>query len=115
MEVTEAGDIIYNYPEDFRKRLLRKSVGRKIEVAKDFMYPKVMTTARMAFGFTVIASIALGTVTMVALMNGSNESDDRRDSGSPRPVRSTSSVNMNLMLNVNDIVYYLDYMQNGPR
>lgn len=77
LQVSDRGDIVYSFPSDFQRRLLRRSLWLRTEPALKGAQRLAAYLSRIVFGTTLIASILLVYVTLVALMTASRSSNDR--------------------------------------
>lgn len=77
LKVSDRGDIVYSFPQDFQRRLLRRSLWLRTEPALRGAQRLAAYLSRVVFGTTLIASILLVYVTLIALMTASRSSNDR--------------------------------------
>lgn len=77
LKVSDGGDIVYSFPPDFQRRLVRRSLWLRTEPALRGAQRFAAYLSRIVFGTTLIASILLVYVTLVALMTASRSSNDR--------------------------------------
>ena len=87
LQVAETGDIIYEFPSNFRSILTSKSAKLKLQATLDKIWQIVFYIIRISFGVALVASIAIMTIAILALIFAANNRDDnggsRRRGGIP--------------------------------
>eukprot|EP01038_Epipyxis_sp_PR26KG_P009800 gene9800-13183_t len=100
LKVTQDGDIIYAFPDDYEVILTRKSLTQNLFRFYRQVYPAINYSFRISFGIVLITSIVLIAVSIVALAASSSSSDDdRKRSSSSR----ASSINFNSLFALDDL------------
>ena len=78
LKVSEDGDITYKFPPNFREVLSRNSVKAKALLYVSRNRSKIEHAGKVAFGVTLIASLAIVATTLIAISSSSRSDDDRR-------------------------------------
>ncbi|CAM9807871.1 unnamed protein product [Ectocarpus sp. 6 AP-2014] len=80
LEVSKDGDVVYNFPSNFRASLLSKSAYRRGVESVRAAWPVIFYGIRVSFGVVLLASIALIFSTIFfAATYANSSSDDNRD------------------------------------
>lgn len=66
MQVTKQGDIIYAFPQDVERILLRQSYARRLQQIYRKVAPTMLFLFRASFGVCLVASLAVITVALTA-------------------------------------------------
>ncbi|WP_353931058.1 hypothetical protein WJM97_00115 [Okeanomitos corallinicola TIOX110] len=84
LQVAETGDIVYEFPQNFRNILRNKYLQFRLQEWWKKIWKVLFYLIRISFGILLIASIALITVTIIIIMTAANSDrdDDNRSSGS---------------------------------
>ena len=112
LDVTNDGEIIYSFPEDFQSKLFQRSTGEKIRRVYKILYPWLFYALRISFGVALITSLAIVTTMFVAVTSSSSNSDndDRSRNRGSMNIRSSSSsgINLNVVFGPSpfDFLYY---------
>ncbi|KAL8526366.1 hypothetical protein ACS0TY_015545 [Phlomoides rotata] len=77
LEVSDEGDVLYVFPNDYRVKLAAKSFKIKIEPLLEKGKMAAEYIVRVSFGTALIASIVLVYTTIIAIASSSRDSDDR--------------------------------------
>ncbi|CAN0237810.1 unnamed protein product [Pylaiella littoralis] len=79
LEVSEDGDVVYNFPSNFRASLLSNSAYRRVVEAVRGAWPLVFYGIRVSFGVVLLASIALifSTIFFATTYANSSSEDSR--------------------------------------
>ena len=79
-QVSDAGDVLYVLPQNFRAIIRGRSWLLRLEPALKGATNAAEYLLRVSFGTALVASVALVTLTIVALLTASSSSDrnDRR-------------------------------------
>ena len=83
LEVTKDGEILYSFPRGVRSVLERRSLGQKVKVSYNVVYPYLLFALRASFGVFLLTSLAILVGTFVAVSTSSSNNDDR-DRGNNR-------------------------------
>lgn len=78
LQVSEAGDILYVLPSDFKARLRNRSLKLRLEPALKGLRGALSYLTRISFGTALIASVTLVWVAILAIQSGSSNRDDNR-------------------------------------
>ncbi|CAN0195922.1 unnamed protein product [Ectocarpus sp. 4 AP-2014] len=76
LEVSKDGDVVYNFPSNFRASLLSKSAYRRGVEAVRAAWPVIFYGIRVSFGVVLLASIALIFSTIFFAATYANSSSD---------------------------------------
>ncbi|AFY36797.1 hypothetical protein Lepto7376_0358 [[Leptolyngbya] sp. PCC 7376] len=82
LQVAETGDIIYEFPSNFRSILSSKSFKLRLKAPLDKVWQAVFYIIRISFGVALVASIAIMTIAILALIFAANSRDDNNNSRS---------------------------------
>lgn len=85
LQVSEAGDIAYLFPKNFRSVLRNKSWRLRLQALWDKIWPAIFYLIRISFGIVLLLSIVLIFVAIAIILIAMNSQDDRsnnRRSGS---------------------------------
>lgn len=80
LQVAETGDIIYEFPKDFRAILRNKSFKLQLQEWLGKVWRVVFYLIRISFGVALILSIVLMTIAIIALVIAMNSQDDDNNS-----------------------------------
>lgn len=107
LQVSKDGDVVYSFPPDFRSKLRNRSVLLRIKPALTKLQQVGSYLVRVAFGTTLMASIAIVWLAVAVLM--SSRDNDRRDSGGSRSFGGGGGYyGTRLALDLTDLLYYWD-------
>lgn len=81
LQVTEAGDVIYTFPENVGAKLTQQDLYLQGEVAAKAASKVLERVARVSFGVVLVASIAFSTVAIAALAIAASSSDNNNRGG----------------------------------
>ena len=111
LEVTQDGEILYSFPSGVRSVLERRSLGQKVKVQYNFLYPYLLYALRASFGILLFSSLAVLIGTFVAVSSSSSSSNsDERDRGSNRGYSRGPTLDLPYMLRGSlDPFYYRPY------
>ncbi|MDX2096331.1 MAG: hypothetical protein SFW36_01025 [Leptolyngbyaceae cyanobacterium bins.59] len=82
LQVAESGEVVYQFPEDFRSVLFRKSLRLRLKALWESIWKVLFYLIRISFGILLIASILLILLTIVIIVTAASSSrgeDDRSD------------------------------------
>lgn len=83
LQVAETGDVVYQFPQNFRDILRNKYIQLQIQEWWQKVWRVLFYLIRISFGLILILSILLIFLTIFAILTAANSSsDDRNDSGS---------------------------------
>ncbi|OKH15149.1 hypothetical protein [[Limnothrix rosea] IAM M-220] len=82
LQVAETGDIVYEFPSNFRSILTSKSAKLRLKAWLDKTWQVVFYLIRISFGVALVASIALITIAILVLIFAANNRDDNNNSRS---------------------------------
>lgn len=83
LQVAESGDIVYEFPQNFRNILRNKYLQLRLQEWWQKIWKVLFYLIRISFGILLIASIALITVTIIIIITAANsDRDDDNRSGS---------------------------------
>ncbi len=77
LKVSDRGDVVYTFSRDFKRTLVQRSAWLRLEPVLQGAQRVGAYLSRVVFGTTLVASILLVYVTLVALMTASRSSNDR--------------------------------------
>ncbi|KAD3336383.1 hypothetical protein R6Q59_028394 [Mikania micrantha] len=77
LEVSDEGDVLYVFPNDFRSKLGAKSLRIKTEPYLEKAKSGAEYLIRVTFGTALIASIVIVYTTIIAILTSSSEEDNR--------------------------------------
>ncbi|EPS67521.1 hypothetical protein M569_07252, partial [Genlisea aurea] len=83
LEVSDEGDVLYTFPDDYRSKLASKSLRIKIEPLLEKGKRTAEYLTRVAFGTALVASIVLVYTTIIAIVSSSRDEDSRGRRGRP--------------------------------
>ncbi len=87
LQVADTGDIVYEFPSNFRSILTSKSAKLKFQATLNKIWQAVFYIIRISFGVALVASIAIMTIAILVLIFAANSKDDnssrRRGGGIP--------------------------------
>lgn len=87
LQVADTGDIVYEFPQNFRSILTSKSAKLRFQATLNKIWQGVFYIIRISFGVALVASIAIMTIAILALIFAANNRDDnssrRRGGGIP--------------------------------
>ena len=87
LQVADTGDIIYEFPNNFRAILTSKAANQKLKATLNKIWQFIFYIIRISFGVALVASIAIMTIAILALIFAANSKDDnssrRRGGGIP--------------------------------
>lgn len=78
LKVVDTGDIVYEFPENFRSILTSKSAQLKLQATLNKIWQGVFYIIRLSFGVALVASIAIITVTILTMIFMANSKEDNR-------------------------------------
>ena len=78
LQVSNDGDIVYNFPSDYRTRLTAASSKAKANAAFLKIWPKLFYGLKISFGVTLLVSL-FAIFTTISVISSSSSSDDRDD------------------------------------
>ncbi|EIE26497.1 hypothetical protein COCSUDRAFT_46111 [Coccomyxa subellipsoidea C-169] len=105
LQVSEAGDVLYVLPQNFKSIIQGRSVLLKLEPALARAKSAAGYAVRVSFGTALVASIVLVSLTVIAILTAASSSDrDDRRSSSYGYGRSPFST----FINVSDLFFYWD-------
>lgn len=84
LQVSQAGDIAYQFPRNFRSILRNKFLGLQLQQWWEKIWKILFYLIRISFGIALLVSIVLIFVAIALILiaiNSSRDSDDRGDSG----------------------------------
>jgi len=80
LDVTNDGEIVYKFPENYRQILQKRSTGQQLKTLYSTVKAPLFSLIRISFGLFLIASlIIIGTSLAFISVNSSSNSDDRED------------------------------------
>ncbi|OUL26031.1 hypothetical protein BV378_13835 [Nostoc sp. RF31YmG] len=82
LQVAESGDIVYQFPQDFRANLRNKYLQLRFQEWWQKVWGALFYLIRISFGIFLIASIALITVTIIIIITAINSDRDSDNRGS---------------------------------
>ena len=113
LEVTQDGDIVYSFANDFRSRLYGRSVGQKLKEFYRIVAPILFYLVRISFGVFLLASLAIITSTFFVVISGGSNSNDDRDSN--RSHQYQRNVGFYFDPTIFDFFYYRPYYYTSYR
>ncbi|CAK0755565.1 hypothetical protein CVIRNUC_002384 [Coccomyxa viridis] len=111
LQVSDAGDVLYVLPQNFRAIIRGRSWLLRLEPALKGATNAAEYLLRVSFGTALVASVALVTLTIVALLTASSSSDrnDRRGGGGYRGGGySYYGSPFRTFINLSDLFFYWD-------
>ncbi|MTJ08453.1 hypothetical protein [Anabaena sp. UHCC 0204] len=85
LQVAESGDVVYQFPRNFRDILRNKYLQMRLQEWWKKVWSVLFYLIRISFGILLVASILLITVTIIIIMTASSDRDnDNRSSSSSR-------------------------------
>ncbi|MFN6571181.1 hypothetical protein [Dendronalium sp. ChiSLP03b] len=82
LQVAETGDIVYQFPRNFREILRNKYLQLRLQEWWKKVWGIMFYLIRISFGIFLIASIALITITIIIIATAANSDRDSNDRGS---------------------------------
>ena len=84
LEVTGDGEIIYNFSNDFRSEIMKRSFIQRLKALYRKNLPIIVLFFRISFGVAILASLAVMAATFVFVLSSSQSSDrdDKKRSSS---------------------------------
>ena len=84
LKVSEDGDVIYNFPNDFRSVLAAGDNKEKVRAWVSANKPKLLYAVRVSFGVSLLVSlfIVFSAITILSSSSSSDDRDERRSSSS---------------------------------
>eukprot|EP00612_Vaucheria_litorea_P006217 CAMPEP_0171479992 /NCGR_PEP_ID=MMETSP0946-20130122/5783_1 /TAXON_ID=109269 /ORGANISM="Vaucheria litorea, Strain CCMP2940" /LENGTH=494 /DNA_ID=CAMNT_0012011085 /DNA_START=121 /DNA_END=1605 /DNA_ORIENTATION=+ len=79
LEVTNDGEIVYNFPENFRSILRNKSTAFKLQENFKKIWPLLFYCIRISFGVFLIISLVIVFTGISVITSTSDREDDRRN------------------------------------
>ncbi|XP_074269102.1 uncharacterized protein At5g03900, chloroplastic [Silene latifolia] len=116
LEVSDEGDVLYVFPNDYRSKLVAKSLRMKIEPWAEKAKSAAEYLIRVSFGTTLIASIVIVFTAIIAIATSAES--NRESNSNSRRRRGDSFINLDFALyNTRDLFWYWDrdYYRRGPR
>lgn len=80
LQVADTGDIIYEFPQNFRAILTSKSAKLRLQATLNKIWQAVFYIIRLSFGVALVASIAMMTIAILVLIFAANSKEDNRSS-----------------------------------
>lgn len=102
LEVSDEGDVLYVFPNDYRAKLAAKSFRLKVEPVIDKAKAAAEYSIRVLFGTALIASIVIVFTAIIAILSSKSDDDDRG-----RRRRSFDS-GFNIFISPSDLFWYWD-------
>jgi hypothetical protein len=90
LEVTNDGDIIYSFPENFRTILAQRSLGQKLSSVYNTLFPFLFFIVRASFGIALLTSLAILASTFIFVYSSSSSRSDDDDDNRGNQRRSVS-------------------------
>lgn len=84
LQVAETGDIVYEFPDNFRAILRNKSLKLQLQEWLGKVWRVVFYLIRISFGVALILSIVLMTIAILALVIAMNSQDDNNNNSRRR-------------------------------
>ncbi|MFS7903608.1 hypothetical protein Hanom_Chr01g00026071 [Helianthus anomalus] len=107
LEVSDEGDILYVFPEDYRSKLASKSLWIKTEPYLEKVKLGAEYLIRVTFGTALIASILIVWTTIIAILTSSSDKDDNKRSRK-RSRRSSSDLLLSVLPSPSELFWYWD-------
>ena len=82
LQVAESGDVVYQFPRNFRDILRNKYLQIRLQEWWKKVWSVLFYLIRISFGILLVASILLITVTIIIIMTASSDRDDDNRSSS---------------------------------
>jgi len=108
MDVISSGDIVYTFPQDYKNKLLSKSIKYKLQTIKKVIVPFLSRVFVVSFGLVFLSTTML--VLSTLLMLASQTSDDNNKNSSRR-YSSSATVEIPVRLIFDSIYDFLYYQQ----
>ncbi|KDO70408.1 hypothetical protein CISIN_1g0102571mg, partial [Citrus sinensis] len=102
LEVSDEGDVLYVFPNNYRAKLAAKSFRLKVEPVIDKAKAAAEYSIRVLFGTALIASIVIVFTAIIAILSSKSDDDDRG-----RRRRSFDS-GFNIFISPSDLFWYWD-------
>ncbi|CAM9373352.1 unnamed protein product [Chrysoparadoxa australica] len=111
LQVTRNGEILYNFPKNFREVLNKRSRGAKLRSAFMAVWPKLFYGIRVGFGVMLFVSLALvlSAVVIISTAGSSDDRDNRRRGGGGGSMPMGSMGWINVGPSPFDFFYYRPY------
>ncbi|ESR43436.1 hypothetical protein CICLE_v10013333mg [Citrus x clementina] len=103
LEVSDEGDVLYVFPNNYRAKLAAKSFRLKVEPVIDKAKAAAEYSIRVLFGTALIASIVIVFTAIIAILSSKSSDDDDRG----RRRRSFDS-GFNIFISPSDLFWYWD-------
>ena len=114
LEVTQEGDIVYSFANDFRSRLYGRSVGQKLKEFYRIIAPILFYLVRISFGVFLLASLAIISSTFFVVISGGSSSNDDREQNRSHP-QYQRNVGFYFDPSILDFFYYRPYYTTSYR
>ncbi|MBH8571541.1 hypothetical protein I8752_00570 [Nostocaceae cyanobacterium CENA369] len=82
LQVAETGDIVYQFPRNFREILRNKYLQLRLQEWWKKVWGILFYLIRISFGIVLVASIFLITITIIIIVTAANSDRDSNDRGS---------------------------------
>lgn len=82
LQVAESGDIVYQFPRNFREILRNKYLQLRLQEWWKKVWGILFYLIRISFGIVLVASIFLITITIIIIVTAANSDRDSNDRGS---------------------------------
>lgn len=115
MQVAESGDVVYQFPKNFRSILRNKYWQLRWQKSWQKVWGVLFYLIRISFGIVLIASIALMLVAIVIILIAMNSSNDDNESGGNRGYGGGGSIFMPHFWIGPDIFWFFDPGYNHRR
>ncbi|KAI3682415.1 hypothetical protein L1987_82385 [Smallanthus sonchifolius] len=106
LEVSDEGDILYVFPEDYRSKLVSKSLWIRTEPYLEKAKSGAAYLVRVTFGTALIVSILIVFTTIIAILTSSSDKDNKKRSRKSRKI--SSDLLVSLMPSPSDLFWYWD-------
>ncbi|KAK9057662.1 hypothetical protein SSX86_022498 [Deinandra increscens subsp. villosa] len=108
LEVSDEGDILYVFPDDYRSKLASKSLWIKTEPYLEKAKSVAGYLVRVTFGTALVASILIVFTTIIAILTSSSDDEDDKKSSRKRSRRSSADLLIQLIPSPSDLFWYWD-------
>ena len=113
IEVDENGELIYTFPIDFEKTLMRKNIRSKIQYWKNKASPPLIYLTKASFAVMLFTSLAIIAGTFVVASSSANSANEKKENKNNEYGRGNTinvSLNNNYMFRRSSFFNYFDLL-----